>query len=176
MSVKDTNPENPKDGIGVRKAPMSTVPAGVMLEVGLAMLEGCVKYGRHNYRSAGIRSSVYYDATMRHLMAWWEGEDLDPDSAAQLSHITKAIASLTVLRDAMMQDMVTDDRPPQGVRFVARLNAEAGKIIDQHADKSPRHFTIKDPINRRHEPAPGCEGCSDRIDCLARGLCVKEVL
>jgi len=145
MSEKDTNP---KDAVGIRKAPMSTVPAGVMLEIGIGMLEGTVKYGRHNYRIAGIRASVYYDATMRHLMGWWEGEDLDPDSAASLNHITKAIASLVVLRDAMMQGMMTDDRPPQGVRFVARLNEDAGKIIDQHADKSPRHYTIKDVINR----------------------------
>ena len=105
--LKETNP---KDLVGTSKAPMSTVSAAVMAEIGVAMLEGACKYGRHNYRSTGVRASVYYDATMRHLMTWWEGEDIDPDS--QMSHVTKAITSLVVLRDSMIQGMMTDDRAP----------------------------------------------------------------
>lgn len=133
---------NPKDAIGISKAPMSTVSAAVLAEVGVAMLEGASKYGRHNYRAAGVRSSVYYDATMRHLMAWWEGEDTDPDSG--MSHIAKAITSLVVLRDAMIQDVCTDDRPPRSAEFYARLNALAAEVLARHADKSPRHYTIAD--------------------------------
>lgn len=133
---------NPKDAIGISKAPMSTVSAAVLAEVGVAMLEGASKYGRHNYRAAGVRSSVYYDATMRHLMAWWEGEDTDPDSG--MSHITKAITSLVVLRDAMIQDMCTDDRPPRSAEFYARLNTLAAEVLARHAGKSPRHYTIAD--------------------------------
>ena len=133
---------NPKDAIGISKAPMSTVSAAVLAEVGVAMLEGASKYGRHNYRAAGVRSSVYYDATMRHLMAWWEGEDTDPDSG--MSHITKAITSLVVLRDAMIQGMCTDDRPPRSAEFYARLNTLAAEVLARHADKSPRHYTIAD--------------------------------
>lgn len=139
MSLTESKPSNPKDVLGVRKVPMSTIPANVIAEVGVAMLEGACKYGRSNYRAAGVRASVYYDATMRHLMAWWEGEDTDPDSG--MSHITKAITSLVVLRDAMIQGMVTDDRPPQSAEFLARLNALAGAIIDRHADKHPQHIT-----------------------------------
>lgn len=133
---------NPKDAIGISKAPMSTVSAAVLAEVGVAMLEGASKYGRHNYRAAGVRSSVYYDATMRHLMSWWEGEDTDPDSG--VSHVTKAITSLVVLRDAMLQDMCTDDRPPRSAEFYARLNTLAAEVLARHADKSPRHYTIAD--------------------------------
>lgn len=133
---------NPKDAIGISKAPMSTVSAAVLAELGVAMLEGASKYGRHNYRAAGVRSSVYYDATMRHLMAWWEGEDTDPDSG--MSHITKAIASLVVLRDAMIQDMCTDDRPPRSAEFYTALNKLAAEMLAKHADKSPRHYTIAD--------------------------------
>ena len=137
--LKDTNP---KDAIGISKAPMSTVPAAVLAEVGVAMLEGACKYGRSNFRIAGVRASVYYDATMRHLMAWWEGEDTDPDSG--MSHVTKAITSLVVLRDAMIQDMCTDDRPPRSAEFYARLNTLASEVLARHADKSPRHYTIAD--------------------------------
>jgi hypothetical protein len=107
------------------------------------MLEGAAKYGRHNYRVAGVRASVYYDAALRHLMAWWEGEDLDPDSG--LSHVTKAITSLVVLRDAMIQGQCTDDRPPCSAAFYPALNAQAAAILERHKDKSPRHYTIADP-------------------------------
>src|SRR3972149_8197470 len=89
---------NPKDAVGCSKAPFSTVPARVMAEIGLALLEGSCKYGRHNYRTVGVRASIYYDACFRHLTAWWEGQDIDPDSG--LPHIVKALACLTVLRDS----------------------------------------------------------------------------
>ncbi len=106
----DFNDTNPKDAVGIRKPPMSTVPSIVMAEVGVGMMEGARKYGRHNYRIAGIRASVYRDAAQRHLDYWWEGENIDPDSG--LSHVTKAICSLVVLRDAMINNKCIDDRPP----------------------------------------------------------------
>lgn len=108
MSKKDTNP---KDAVGCKKPPLSVIPCPVLFEIGAAMLEGACKYRRHNYRVAGVRLSVYYDAAMRHLMQWWEGEDIDPDSGVH--HISKAIAGLIVVRDAMMRGMTTDDRPPK---------------------------------------------------------------
>ncbi|TXD58889.1 hypothetical protein FUT88_13525 [Ralstonia sp. TCR112] len=135
-------PTNPKDSVGIRKAPMSTVSAVVMAEVGVAMLEGAAKYGRHNYRAVGVRASVYYDATLRHLFSWWEGENIDPDSG--MSHITKAITSLVVLRDAMIQGKVTDDRAPSSGPFYSGLNTAAAAILDRHADKAPYHYTIAD--------------------------------
>lgn len=141
-AAASSKPTNPKDAIGVRKAPLSTVPMNVVAEVGVAMLEGAAKYGRHNYRGVGVRASVYFDATMRHLIDWWEGNDFDADSG--MSHITKAIASLTVLRDAQMQNLCEDDRPPVSAEFLARLNAAAGAILDKHADKDPHHYTQND--------------------------------
>jgi|GEM_PF-1056472 len=143
LTTKDTNP---KDAVGVRKAPMSTVPMGVVFEIGLAMIEGGRKYGRHNYRVAGVLASVYYDAAMRHLASWWEGEDIDPDSG--LSHVTKALSSLTVLRDAMMNAKLTDDRPPRLPEgWLAERNAEAGRIIDKHPN-APAPYTAASDESR----------------------------
>lgn len=141
METKTTKskPSNPKGILSAAKAPMSCVPAVVMAEIGVAMLEGAAKYGRYNYRVSGVRAAVYYDATMRHLMAWWEGQDTDPDSG--LSHITKAITSLVVLRDAMIQGMVEDDRPPRSPEFYDELNALSANILGRHADNYPIHYT-----------------------------------
>lgn len=139
-STKDTNP---KDAVGIRKAPISTVSGPVVLELGLAMLEGARKYGRHNYRASGVRASVYYDATFRHIVKWWEGEDIDPDSG--LNHITKAIASLMVLRDAMIYGKVIDDRPPSvDASIWDKLNDKAVKIMEKYPD-------AKEPFTREVE-------------------------
>ena len=137
-------PTNPKDAIGVRKAPLSCVPAGVIAEIGVGMLEGAAKYGRFNFRGVGVRASVYYDAAMRHLFAWWEGEDIDPDSG--LHHVAKALTTLAVLRDAQIQAKCSDDRPPRSAAFYARLNEQASAILDRHADKAPKHWTIADAV------------------------------
>ncbi len=132
---------NPKDAVGIKKAPITTVSLAVIAEIGLAMMEGARKYGRHNYRVDGVRASVYLDATWRHLSKYWEGEDTDPDSG--LSHITKALASLTVLRDAMINGLCEDDRPPKLPEgFLASLDKLAAGLIEKYPEpKQP--FTEK---------------------------------
>ena len=126
-----TKETNPKDAVGTGKVPFSTIPATVIAELGLAMLEGARKYGRHNYRVAGVRASVYADALDRHMKAWWEGEDTDPDSG--MSHVTKAIATLTVLRDSMIHGNWVDDRPPKSpAGWLEELNKKAKEIIEKY--------------------------------------------
>ena len=139
--VKDTNP---KDAIGTKKVPMSVVPANVMAEVALGLMEGARKYRRHNYRVVGVRASVYYDATMRHLMDWWEGTDIDPDSG--LHHVSKAISSLVVLRDAMLQDKCNDDRPPKTLNraWVKEANVKAAEIINKYPEELPPYTETKE--------------------------------
>lgn len=135
-------PSNPKDSVGIKKVYYSVIPWGVVAELGLAMLEGARKYGRHNYRSIGVRASVYFDASIRHLTDWWEGTDIDPDSG--LSHITKAIASLTVLRDAMMNGLMEDDRPIRlDEGWMQELNKKAAEIVDKYPSAA-HTFTQKE--------------------------------
>jgi hypothetical protein len=133
QAKKESKEINPKDAVGIKKVPMSVVPAPVLAEIGLAMMEGARKYGRHNYRVAGVRASVYYDAAMRHLMAWYEGEDVDPDSG--LSHVSKALACLTVIRDSMLIGNWKDDRPPKHKDgWVQDMNKKAEEIISKYPE------------------------------------------
>ncbi len=130
---KDTNP---KDAVGTAKVPLlSVLPFRVLSGVALALLEGARKYGRHNYRLAGVRASVYVDALGRHIGAWWEGEDIDPDSG--LSHIDKAIATLVVLRDSMHQGNWNDDRPPRAEAWMSASNDVAKSIIERTPNPKP---------------------------------------
>jgi hypothetical protein len=131
LSVKDTNP---KDAVGTKKwRQYCTVPTTIIWELGVAMLEGARKYGRHNYRIAGVRASVYVDAAKGHIDQWWEGEDIDDES--KLNHITKAIASLAVLRDAMIQNKWVDDRPPR--TDLPKLRAELQEAVDGIFERIP---------------------------------------
>jgi len=89
--------------------PFGVLPWRVVLEMALGMMEGGRKYGRHNYRAIGVRASVYYDATMRHLTDWYAGKPLDHESG--LSHLSKALSSSQVLLDSMVMGNWVDDRP-----------------------------------------------------------------
>jgi hypothetical protein len=125
---------NPKQANGIKKVPLHNIPCRPLFEVGLAFMEGARKYGSHNYRDVGVRASVYYDAVMRHLMAWWEGEEIDPDSG--VPHIIKAIACLFVLRDSMYMCNWSDDRPLMytgGLRM-EELNKMAEEVIDRYPE------------------------------------------
>jgi len=71
---------------------------------------------------------------MRHLLSWWEGEDIDPESG--VPHIVKAMASLFVLRDAMHMNKAEDDRPiryPDGINMES-FNKMAAGIIEKYPE------------------------------------------
>lgn len=130
---KDTNP---KDSIGIEKVPMSMVPCPVLHEIALGMLDGGCKYGPHNYREAGVRASVYFDAAKRHLDAWWEGQDMDPD-CPELHHVAKTLSTLTVLLDSILQGNWMDDRPIKTTNqdFISDANKRAKIIMDRAREK-----------------------------------------
>lgn len=156
MDKKDTNP---KDAVGTKKVPvLSVLPSRVLGETALALMEGARKYGRHNYREAGVRASVYVDAAGRHLLDFWEGVDIDPESG--LSHVTKAIAGLMVLRDSMIQGNWADDRPPRCEEgWIQELNEKAEAIIKAYPDcKAPFMEIDKHESTQSKEVSEGHEG------------------
>lgn len=135
---------NPKDIIGANKLPLHLVPATAIAEESLAMLDGCLKYGRDNFRAIGVRASIYMAAAMRHLQAYMEGEDTADDSGA--THLGHARACIGIVIDAKYAGKLTDDRKVAGgyARAVAELTPVVTQIRARHADKDPRHYTIRD--------------------------------
>ncbi len=133
--MSDLKPTNPKDAVGIRKPRFySGVSGHVRRLVSIGMMEGAMKYGRHNYRPAAVRASVYYDATNEHLDSWWEGQDIDPDS--KLNHVIKAICSLMVLADAIVTENLVDDRPPR-TKDIDEIKAELQPLVDELFRKYP---------------------------------------
>lgn len=145
---KDTNP---KDSVGCTKPPLHCIPAHVLFEVGMGMFEGGWKYREANYRVIGVRASIYYDAAMRHLMAWWEGEDIDP--ASKIHHISKVMSCLAVLRDCQMQAengsgvSYKDDRPPKShvpmIKLEDQFKTMLARLQTEHGDRKPPYTEAK---------------------------------
>lgn len=141
---KATNAENPKDAIGSGKLPIHLWPTTATMMGCIGLLNGMLKYGRGNWKAAGVRASIYYDACHRHLDAWFEGEDIDPDD--NVPHLAAALACLAIIVDAQAAGKLNDDRNVAGGYRELRdqLSPLVAMLKEQHKDKSPKHWTIKD--------------------------------
>ena len=138
MISKETNP---KDAVSTNKIPLHLWPSTATAMGSLALLYGARLYGRSNWREAGVRASVYVSACQRHLAAWFEGEDNDPDSG--LPHLGHALACLAILVDAQVADKLVDDRQyPGGYRkLMDELTPLVAMVNEKYKDRpEPRHY------------------------------------
>ena len=135
---------NPKDIIGSDKLPFHLWPETATLMGALGMLDGALKYGRTNWRVAGVRATIYADACRRHCTAWLEGENNDPDSS--LSHLSHALACLAILVDADAAGVLMDDRMVKGGyrALIDKMTPHVKRLKELHKDKHPHHWTIAD--------------------------------
>ena len=142
--VSSTKPTNPKDAIGSDKMPLHLWPKTATVLGTLALLDGALKYGRSNWRAVGVRASIYYDALDRHMTAWFEGEDIDPDSG--LPHLSHALATIAIIVDAIAADRFHDDRMIQGGyrKLMDQHTSDVIRLKKKHAAHNPRHYTIQD--------------------------------
>jgi hypothetical protein len=133
---------NPKDTVGSQKVSISVIPFNILAKIAIPLMEGARKYGKHNWRSIPIAAGIYVDATLRHLFAWWEGEDLSIDS--KIHHIDHAIANLIVMRDAMLHGTLKDDRPlkksAQDGSWLFFANKDAERIQKMFPECKPPHI------------------------------------
>lgn len=152
----DMKQTNPKDDVGSRKIPFHLWPETASILGSLAMLDGQLKYGRMNWRPCGARASVYYSAARRHLNAWWEGEDIDPDSG--LPHMAHALACIAILIDTGAMGNLLDDRQFPGAyhKLLEEMTPHVDRLKEKHAGRKPRHYTIAD-APRRDDQLPKAE-------------------
>lgn len=146
MSNKyDPKKTNPKDAIGGTKLPLDLIPDTGLAYTALAFLEGALKYGRFNWRIAGVRWSVYEAAMRRHLWKVKEGEWTDP--VTKVPHIGSIMACLMILADAYEQGMLIDDRPPSNTEasdFIDGFVLQVENLKRVFAKHNPKQYTIKD--------------------------------
>lgn len=138
-------PTNPKDAIGAGKLPLELVPDTLPVFAALAFFEGASKYGRFNWRVAGVRASIYRAAAGRHLAKWWNGEDRDPRTG--VPHLASVIACCGIILDAEFCGKLTDDRPPPAPvgDLIDSLAAAIEHLKDEFAEHpAPHQWTIGD--------------------------------
>ena len=137
-----SKPTNPKDLIGSDKVPLHLWPTTATALGSIAMLNGALKYGRSNFRACGVRASIYYDAARRHLDAWFEGEECDPEDG--VPHLSAALACLAIIVDALAAGKLRDDRMMKGGyrRLMDQLTPQVKRLKDLHKGRNPTHYTI----------------------------------
>lgn len=89
------------------KAPMSLLDRKALEGVAEVLAFGAAKYAAHNWRG-GFDHTRLSDAALRHIFAWIDGEDADPESG--LSHIAHAQCCLMFLQRMIIDKPERDDR------------------------------------------------------------------
>jgi hypothetical protein len=89
------------------KPDLSLVPRAAIEAIGRAMTFGAFKYSRNNWKK-GMEWSRLVASCMRHLTAWNDGENQDPEST--LNHLDHALACLAMLADYQKTKNGIDNR------------------------------------------------------------------
>lgn len=91
------------------KLPYDLLPLDAVEELTKIYQMGANKYAPHSWEQ-GMRYSRVYAALLRHLFAWWRGEDKDQESG--LSHMAHvAWNALALLTYTLRGKTEYDDRP-----------------------------------------------------------------
>lgn len=95
-----------KDDTG--KDPWSLLPFDAIRAIVKVLAFGAQKYSERNWE-AGMAWHRPFDACLRHLTAWWEGEKADPETG--FSHLWHAGCCLLFLIAYEIRGVGNDDRP-----------------------------------------------------------------
>jgi hypothetical protein len=87
---------------------LDLIPTEALEQVGRIYTYGANKYADHNWRG-GLKYSRLYGAALRHLFAFWRGEDTDGESGLpHLAHATFGLLGLLQYSIEGREDL--DDR------------------------------------------------------------------
>ncbi|QIG68673.1 hypothetical protein EVB67_023 [Rhizobium phage RHph_TM3_3_14B] len=109
MGITSMPSTNPKRSFGVKKPSAQFIPPVAIVEESVVMALGAAKYGAFNWQDDPVDATTYYSAAIRHLLQWYSGEDIDPESGA--SHLAHVRACMAILLDAYTSGKLIDDRP-----------------------------------------------------------------
>jgi hypothetical protein len=93
---------------GIKQAQLGAIDPSALLEVAKVAGFGAEKYDRYNFLR-GYPWSLSFDAMQRHALAYWGGEDLDPESG--ISHMAHVAWHALAMIAFAQRGVGTDDRP-----------------------------------------------------------------
>lgn len=120
---------------GRKAAQLGAIDPAALLELAKVAGYGTAKYERYNFLR-GYLWSLSFDAMMRHALAFWGGEDNDPESG--LPHMAHVGWHAMAMVAFGQRKVGTDDRPGKPER------------LWQHRGPTPHDDAIK---------PPDCKGC-----------------
>lgn len=128
---------NPKDVVGKTKPQLALIPPSALIEVAKVAKVGDDKYGPFNWREIPIEVMQYLHAMHRHLAAFLDGENNDPESNA--SHLAHVIQTCAIVLDAQACGTLIDNRPKPGpaadlIRAATKAPVESHDTTALHDD------------------------------------------
>jgi hypothetical protein len=93
------------------KLRMDLLPPDAISALATILTDGAAKYNPRNWEK-GMDWSRPYAALLRHLMAWWGGEDIDPESGHP--HMWHVLCNAVFLTSYQTRQIGRDDRPEIG--------------------------------------------------------------
>lgn len=112
------NPPNPKQRQGDVKPRLQWVPPALVIGAARAFIEGGLPvdqggrgYGPFNWRHTKVEALTYVGAAQRHLAAYLDGEDVDPESKMGKLHLEGLAACAAILLDCTYGGFLIDNRP-----------------------------------------------------------------
>jgi hypothetical protein len=134
---------------GKEKVDLSLIPLVAEQAIARAMMYGEKKYGRYNY-CKGHEASQLVAAARRHLAAWFNGEENDPESG--VNHLGHAMANCLMILRQQELGTLKDNRykaPPTTLYSIDEKTGDAEPIILAHYDGIPYY--------------PGSEGMLSKV-------------
>lgn len=124
----DETPPKGASPIGGRKddqgkTPWHLLPFDAVADIIAVLAFGEGKYGARNWEE-GMDWSRPFDALLRHLSAWWQGEDRDPETG--LSHLAHAGCCILFLLAYERRGIGRDDRPAVKKPILSAGSCESG--------------------------------------------------
>jgi hypothetical protein len=130
---------------GMKSASLSDLDPQSLLTLAEVAGYGARKYSHLNY-VRGYPWSLSFDALQRHVLAFWNGEDVDPESG--LPHMAHAAWHCLTLLTFLARDRGTDDRI---TRFLESLETPKHEVPD-HRELGLPGPAVPQPD---HEGRPG---------------------
>jgi hypothetical protein len=101
------------------KVGVHLLPSDALIEIARVLDFGANKYAAYNW-TKGIKWSRLVASTLRHVWAWFKGEDKDPESG--LSHLAHAGCCILFLLQYEKTRRSFDDRPVNEYKDEANTN------------------------------------------------------
>lgn len=105
--LQESREKAKKNDLIDNKPPLDLLPASALIAQAEVLAYGAKKYDRHNWRK-GMEYSRLIAAALRHITAFNDGEDLDPETES--SHLAHALCCLSFLIEYQKKGIGTDDR------------------------------------------------------------------